>query len=74
VVKPAHRWRLAPCDVLTPRESVRVTGLFTVEAVPSPTVKPLTEIEAEIPADESITRSGETLRVHEKIPHKLLCL
>lgn len=44
---------------------VRVTGPFTVEAVPAPTVKPLTEIEMEIPADESVSRSGETLRQTE---------
>ncbi|MFA5378780.1 MAG: site-specific DNA-methyltransferase [Dehalococcoidia bacterium] len=47
------------------KSRVRVTGPFTVEAVPSPTVKPLTEIEAEIPADESVARSGETLRQSE---------
>jgi adenine-specific DNA-methyltransferase len=44
---------------------VRVTGPFTVEAVPSPTVRPLTEFDAEIPADESVARSGETLRQSE---------
>jgi adenine-specific DNA-methyltransferase len=44
---------------------VRVTGPFTVEAVPSPTVKPLTELEVKIPADESVVRSGETLRQSE---------
>jgi adenine-specific DNA-methyltransferase len=44
---------------------VRVTGPLTVEAVPSPTVKPLTEIEVKIPADESVVRSGETLRQSE---------
>jgi len=44
---------------------IRVTGPFTVEAVPSPTVKPLTEIEVKTPADESIARSGETIRQSE---------
>jgi adenine-specific DNA-methyltransferase len=44
---------------------VRVTGPFTVEAVPSPTVKPLTEIEVKIPADVSVARSGETIRQSE---------
>jgi adenine-specific DNA-methyltransferase len=44
---------------------VRVTGPFTVEAVPSPTVKPLSEIEVKIPSDVSIARSGETLRQSE---------
>ncbi len=44
----------------------RVSGPFTVEAVPAPIVKPLTEIEEEAPsADESISRSGETLRQAE---------
>lgn len=44
---------------------VRVTGPFTVEAVPSPTVRPLSDVEIEIPADESVSRSGETLRQSE---------
>ena len=45
------------------RKKARVTGPFTVEAVPAPTVRPLDEIEAPPqPADESIARSGETLR------------
>jgi adenine-specific DNA-methyltransferase len=44
----------------------RVTGPFTVEAVPAPAVKPLSEIEAEpIPADASIARSGPTSRQAE---------
>src|SRR5206468_1309015 len=47
----------------------RVTGPFTVEAVPAPMVKPIDEIdEGEKPlekADESIARSGETLRQSE---------
>jgi len=44
---------------------VRVSGPFTVEAVPSPTVKPLIERNVEIPADESVARGGETLRQSE---------
>lgn len=40
----------------------RVSGPFTVEAVPAPTVKPLEDIQQEEPADETIARSGETLR------------
>ena len=45
------------------RRKARVTGPFTVEAVPAPTVTPLDENEAPPqPADESIGRSGETLR------------
>ena len=44
----------------------RVSGPFTVEAVPAPVVKPLAEIEEQVlPADESISRSGETLRQAE---------
>jgi adenine-specific DNA-methyltransferase len=43
----------------------RVSGPFTVEAVPAPVVKPLTEIKEELPADESLARSGETLRQAE---------
>ena len=43
----------------------RVTGPFTVEAVPAPVVKPLFEIKAEQPPDDSIARSGETLRQAE---------
>ena len=44
------------------RRKARVTGPFTVEAVPAPTVSPLDEIEAATPADQSISRSGETVR------------
>lgn len=41
----------------------RVTGPFTVEAVPAPVVKSLAEVEQEMgAADSSIARSGETLR------------
>ena len=43
----------------------RVTGPFTVEAVPAPVVKPLMEIESDQPADASISRTGETLRQAE---------
>jgi adenine-specific DNA-methyltransferase len=47
----------------------RVTGPFTVEAVPAPMVKSIDEIDSdEKPiekADESIARSGETLRQSE---------
>jgi adenine-specific DNA-methyltransferase len=46
------------------RGKVRVTGPFTVEAVPAPAVRTLGDLEeAEpLPADESIARSGETAR------------
>lgn len=46
------------------RKKSRVTGPFTVEAVPAPAVKPLDDIEdvSPSPADDSVARSGETLR------------
>jgi adenine-specific DNA-methyltransferase len=44
---------------------VRVTGPFTVEAVPAPAVRPLGEVGAPRPADASVARSGETLRQAE---------
>jgi adenine-specific DNA-methyltransferase len=46
---------------------VRVTGPFTVEAVPAPIVESLQDIELDngAPADDSISRSGETLRQAE---------
>jgi len=48
----------------------RVTGPFTVEAVPAPMVRSLAEISGEetappMAADESVSRSGETLRQDE---------
>ena len=45
----------------------RVTGPFTVEAVPAPMVKSFDEIDivSELNSDSSITRSGETLRQDE---------
>jgi adenine-specific DNA-methyltransferase len=49
------------------RKKVRVTGPFTVEAVPAPAVKTVDEIlePRPEPADASIARSGETLRQSE---------
>ncbi len=44
---------------------VRVTGPFTVEAVPSPTTLSLDEVEDRTASDVSIARSGETLRQSE---------
>ncbi|MEO8664815.1 MAG: site-specific DNA-methyltransferase [Ignavibacteria bacterium] len=58
----------------TDKSKVRVTGPFTVEAVPSPTVKSIDDMTSpqpppkgggEIAADNSIVRSGETLRQAE---------
>ena len=43
----------------------RVTGPFTVEAVPAPMVKPIDDIEVQPVADASIVRSGETKRQDE---------
>jgi len=43
----------------------RVTGPFTVEAVPAPVVKPLSEIELVPASDESVVRSGGTIRQAE---------
>ncbi len=48
------------------KSRIRVTGPFTVEAVPAPTVKSLDDIEAPaLLADASIARSGPTLRHSE---------
>jgi adenine-specific DNA-methyltransferase len=50
----------------TDKFRARVSGPFTVEAVPAPVVRPLDGIsaysDATLPADESVARSGETLR------------
>ncbi|MFZ5515892.1 MAG: site-specific DNA-methyltransferase [Candidatus Zhuqueibacterota bacterium] len=47
-------------------KKTRVTGPFTVEAVPSPVSKSPEEIEFEdVATDESVSRSGETLRQAE---------
>ena len=49
------------------KSKTRVTGPFTVEAVPAPMVKPLDDIREETPepADEAVARSGETARQGE---------
>jgi adenine-specific DNA-methyltransferase len=49
------------------RSRVRVTGPFTMEAVPAPTVRSLEDIEEgeKQPADASISRKGATLRHSE---------
>jgi adenine-specific DNA-methyltransferase len=48
-------------------KKIRVTGPFTVEAVPAPVAKSFEEVEADtqMEADRSIARSGETLRQEE---------
>ena len=45
----------------------RISGPFTVEAVPSPTVKPVSQIDEEKspPPDFSLVRSGETFRQND---------
>jgi len=48
---------------LIDKNRTRVTGPFTVESIPAPVVKDLEGIlEAEMVADNSVSRSGETLR------------
>lgn len=47
---------------LIDRSKMRVTGPFTVEAVPSPYVKSFEEVPIESEADQTLSRSGETLR------------
>ena len=42
------------------KSKIRVTGPFTVEAVPSPTVQPISEFELPKATDDSIARTGET--------------
>lgn len=52
---------------LVDRKKMRVTGPFTVEAVPAPAVKSVDELldNSPQPADASVARSGETLRQGE---------
>lgn len=55
---------------LEDEKKARVSGPFTVEAVPAPMVKSIADINAELnaepaPSDNSIVRSGETLRQEE---------
>lgn len=52
---------------LVDNKRVRVTGPFTVEAVPAPVAKSFADIEADtqMEADTSVSRSGETLRQDE---------
>ncbi|MDN5870461.1 MAG: site-specific DNA-methyltransferase [Nitrococcus sp.] len=52
---------------LVDKKKTRVSGPFTVEAVPAPAVKSVEELldGAPQPADSSVTRSGETLRQAE---------
>ena len=61
--------RHAPQETLYDRPLVdsdrkRVTGPFSVEAVPAPVVKPIYDVDdvEPLPADETVARTGETLR------------
>lgn len=48
------------------KDKVRITGPFTVEAVPAPTVKPISiESPDPLPADDSAARTGESVRQDE---------
>ncbi|MCA9293216.1 MAG: site-specific DNA-methyltransferase [Phycisphaerales bacterium] len=44
---------------------VRVTGPFTVEAVPAPVVAPISDVSLPPASDDSVAREGETLRQSE---------
>lgn len=46
------------------KSKLRITGPFTVEAVPFPTVLPLDEQAPALEADASVARSGESSRQH----------
>jgi len=46
------------------KDKLRITGPFTVEAVPFPTVLPLDETQPAREADAAIARSGESRRQH----------
>ena len=61
--EPPERISLYDRPLIDSRK-VRVTGPFTMEAVPAPTVQPLDEIVEtnEQPADHSVARTGQTLR------------
>jgi adenine-specific DNA-methyltransferase len=60
---PAHETLYDQPFIDTKRD--RVTGPFTVEAVPAPVAKSFDEIENESVDDVSVARSGETLRQAE---------
>ncbi|WP_417251085.1 site-specific DNA-methyltransferase [Castellaniella sp.] len=47
------------------RDKLRITGPFTVEAVPFPSVKSLDEADGPAEADTSIARTGESGRQHQ---------
>lgn len=45
---------------LVDKTKMRISGPFTVEALPAPIVKPIDSLNEPAPADESLARSGET--------------
>ena len=47
------------------KNKLRITGPFTVEAVPFPTVKALDEAAPPAEADSSVAREGESSRQHQ---------
>ena len=59
--EPAHAVTLYD-QPIPDRSKARVTGPFTVEAVPAPVVRPMEPVPMVPPADQSIARSGETIR------------
>jgi len=50
---------------LVDKKRGRITGPFTLEAVPAPAVKPIVEMGDTVEADESVARTGETKRQRE---------
>ena len=50
---------------LSDRSKIRVAGPFTVEAVPAPTVRPLSGVNEPKAPDFSLVRSGETVRQND---------
>ena len=47
------------------KKKLRITGPFTVEAVPSPMVQSLDESDQPLEVDQSISKSGESQRQHD---------
>jgi len=52
-------------DPIVDKSKIRVTGPFTVEAVPAPTVLPIDDIRQPPASDASVARTGVTLRQDE---------